>query len=312
MISPLQQPTATVSLEQQAPTSRHSTDIDFTFDTTAVDGPTIDKCGSTIGACLAHMAPADLAATHVVSTSVVVEQPSHQPRSSQPAVAAFRGSSSDDAMPAALQLAGKQQQQQHMPPLVAAAEIDPAALAPALAEQAPVINAAAGPGHQPAQQHAQQQQHEQSSSEDDSWTPGQPQSSGGDAHVADADLDDEETWNPNGPPPHYCTNCTARLYQPPTCSDCGHSSEQDGSLFDPVSSADSVAGASVALNRPLIIWDDAMLLHEEGKAVPHPERPDRLRAIMARLVGDGVAGAALTKVGAAECTCTEERCTASS
>jgi hypothetical protein len=38
-----------------------------------------------------------------------------------------------------------------------------------------------------------------------------------------------------------------------------------------------------------------MLLHEEGKAVPHPERPDRLRAIMARLVGNGLAGAACRK-----------------
>jgi hypothetical protein len=182
------------------------------------------------------------------------------------------------------------------------AAADAAASAPAQAEQALVSNAATAHGQQVSPQHAQQQdqqeqqQQRQSLSEDDSWTPGQPQSSGGDAHAADADLDDdEESWDPNGPPPQYCTNCTARLYQPPTCSDCGHSSEQDGSLFEAISSAESPAGtaaAAAAADRPLIIWDDEMLLHEEGKAVPHPERPDRLRAIMARLVGNGLAGAA--------------------
>jgi hypothetical protein len=210
-------------------------------------------------------------------------------------VAEFSGGN-DGATHTALQLAGTQQQ-----PMVAAAAADAAASARAQAEQALVSNAATALGQQVSPQHAQQQdqqeqqQQRQSSSEDDSWTPGQPQSSGGDVHAADADLDDdEESWDPNGPPPQYCTNCTARLYQPPTCSDCGHSSEQDGSLFEAISSAESTAGtaAAAAAGRPLIIWDDEMLLHEEGKAVPHPERPDRLRAIMARLVGNGPAGAA--------------------
>jgi hypothetical protein len=238
------------------------------------------------------MAPADPAAAHAFSTSVVVEQPSHQQHSSQPEVAEFSGGN-DGATHTALQLAGTQQQ-----PMVAAAAADAAASARAQAEQALVSNAATALGQQVSPQHAQQQdqqeqqQQRQSSSEDDSWTPGQPQSS--DVHAADADLDDdEESWDPNGPPPQYCTNCTARLYQPPTCSDCGHSSEQDGSLFEAISSAESTAGtaAAAAAGRPLIIWDDEMLLHEEGKAVPHPERPDRLRAIMARLVGNGPAGA---------------------
>jgi hypothetical protein len=235
------------------------------------------------------MAPADLAAAHAISTTVVVEQHSHQLQSSHLSAEELLGGSNDDGLHTEQQLASKQQ---HSPAMLASA-------APAQADPALLSSAAPEHGHLAVQQHAQQQQQQQdqqqqqSSSEDDSWTPGQPQSSGGNANAADADLDDdEETWDPNGPPPQYCTNCTARLYQPPTCSDCGHSSDQDDSLFEAVSSADALAGtAATADGRPLIIWDDELLLHEEGKAVPHPERPDRLRAIMARLVGNGLAGA---------------------
>lgn len=127
-------------------------------------------------------------------------------------------------------------------------------------------------------------------SADDSWTPGQPQSSEDNADVADYG---EETWDPTGAPPQYCTNCTARLYTN-ECSDCGHSSEHDGTLFDSSSGTSSAADVAAHSHhqhsKPLIIWDDDMLLHEEGKAVPHPERPDRLRAIMARLVGNQLTG----------------------
>lgn len=136
------------------------------------------------------------------------------------------------------------------------------------------------------------EQQQPTDSADDSWTPGQPQSSEDNAGVADYE---EETWDPNGPPPQYCTNCTARLYTQ-ECSDCGHSSEQDGTLFDGSSgiskTAAPLADPQQQVNKPLIIWDDDMLLHEEGKAVPHPERPDRLRAIMAQLMGNKLTGAA--------------------
>ncbi|KAF6262605.1 hypothetical protein COO60DRAFT_599500 [Scenedesmus sp. NREL 46B-D3] len=220
MISPLQHPTAAVSLEQQTFTSHHSTHATFSPESTAVDGPAVDKCGSTHGVCLGHMAPADLAA-RAISTSVVVEQlsqPTLQLLSSPPAVADVHGDN-DDAILTALQLAGTQQQQQHMPPLVASPDTGAAASAPALVEQEPLSNVVAGHGHQANQQHAQQQQ--QSSSEDDSWTPGQPQSSGGNAHAADADLDDEETWDPNGPPlstaqtaPGACTSAYLQRLRP--------------------------------------------------------------------------------------------------
>eukprot|EP00878_Enallax_costatus_P001106 GHUV01001243.1.p1 GENE.GHUV01001243.1~~GHUV01001243.1.p1 ORF type:complete len:446 (+),score=139.99 GHUV01001243.1:316-1653(+) len=138
-----------------------------------------------------------------------------------------------------------------------------------------------------ALQHLAAEQQQPTDSADDSWTPGQPQSSADNADVADYE---EETWDPTGPPPQYCTNCTARIYAP-ECSDCGHNCEADGALFD---SSVRVSAQFAAVQQegyaPIIIWDDSMLLHEEGKAVPHPERPDRLRAIMARLMGNQLTG----------------------
>lgn len=156
-------------------------------------------------------------------------------------------------------------------------------------------------------------------SEDDSWTPGQqqPQNSGMDEQAEaepapsaddnsssddddmmaaaaayddfdDADLDDA-AWDPDLPVPSYCTNCTARLFVSARCSDCGHSNEQDSELLSS-SAASAEAEAVPAGDSPLIIWDDDMLLHEEGKREPHPERPDRLRAVMAQLNSNGLTG----------------------
>jgi hypothetical protein len=96
----------------------------------------------------------------------------------------------------------------------------------------------------------------------------------------------------------YCTNCTAALYTSFQCDDCGHAKAQDTSLF---SCEQQHATGSMALalpphahqqqqQRPLLIWDEHMLLHDEGKVEPHPERPDRLRAIMAQLTRSGLTG----------------------
>ena len=41
----------------------------------------------------------------------------------------------------------------------------------------------------------------------------------------------------------------------------------------------------------VLAWDERMTLHAEGRHNPHPERPDRLRAVMARLLDSGLAGA---------------------
>ena len=43
----------------------------------------------------------------------------------------------------------------------------------------------------------------------------------------------------------------------------------------------------------VLAWDERMTLHAEGRHNPHPERPDRLRAVMARLFDSGLAGALL-------------------
>lgn len=145
-------------------------------------------------------------------------------------------------------------------------------------------------------------------SEDDSWSPGQPQHSGDQAGAATSldgsdddmmaaaydDLDgheDEAAWDPHLPAPVYCTNCTARLIISDRCSDCGHSNDQDSELLTcSAVSADTSTGAAADGSCPLIIWDDSMLLHEEGKLEPHPERPDRLRAVIAQLQGNGLTG----------------------
>ena len=39
-----------------------------------------------------------------------------------------------------------------------------------------------------------------------------------------------------------------------------------------------------------LVWDERMELHEEGKVCPHPERPDRVRAVMSRLLASQLAG----------------------
>lgn len=269
MISPLPTPRQTADEH----TSHHSTYGAFSLESAAVDG-SADKCGSTSGACPAHMAPADItqrgstadAITTTSSAVVVAAQQQVRHPSSQPAGAS---NGLPGLQPQQPELASKPQRQQPQQPATMAAV------------------AAAAP--QPADLNTPEQQLQQATdSEDDSWTPGQQQSSG-DAH-ADNEFEEEETWDPHGPPPQYCTNCTARLCSS-ECSDCGHSSEQDEALFDSSSSGSGQPIAtSPAAGQPLIVWDDEMLLHEEGKAVPHPERPDRLRAIMARLVGNGLTG----------------------
>jgi histone deacetylase 6 len=105
----------------------------------------------------------------------------------------------------------------------------------------------------------------------------------------DADAD-EAAWDPQMPPPVYCTNCTARLYVVDRCSDCGHSNEHDSELLTCSAVSADTAAAAPAGECPLIIWDESMLLHEEGKHEPHPERPDRLRAVMAQLSSNGLTG----------------------
>ena len=47
-----------------------------------------------------------------------------------------------------------------------------------------------------------------------------------------------------------------------------------------------------------LVWDERMQLHAEGQVRPHPERPDRIRAVMARLLNSNVAGELMFSFGA--------------
>ncbi len=46
-------------------------------------------------------------------------------------------------------------------------------------------------------------------------------------------------------------------------------------------------------NTTVLCYDERMTEHEEGKPNPHPERPDRIRAVMARLKRQGLLGECL-------------------
>lgn len=101
------------------------------------------------------------------------------------------------------------------------------------------------------------------------------------------------------PPRRFCTNCTQQLLFSDECSACGHSAADDDDLFDSgAAGGDAVddaalrtaIGAAAAAGAPLLCYDERMLLHDEGRSHPHPERPDRLRAIMARLSRSGLSG----------------------
>ena len=76
--------------------------------------------------------------------------------------------------------------------------------------------------------------------------------------------------------------------------DCGHNLADDSALFE---GGSTTTKASAVESLPsgcsectVLAWDERMALHAEGRAAPHPERPDRLRAIMARLLTSGIAG----------------------
>ena len=76
--------------------------------------------------------------------------------------------------------------------------------------------------------------------------------------------------------------------------DCGHDSHDDAAIFDGRLLVEDAPGsrwrglqgdALVALS-----YDERMELHEEGGNSTHPERPDRIRAVMARLHAAGLVG----------------------
>ncbi|KAL3639341.1 Histone deacetylase 15 [Castilleja foliolosa] len=135
----------------------------------------------------------------------------------------------------------------------------------------------------------------------------------------DEDDDDEDSdWEPSVlPDPNvveipkwFCLNCTMlNIGDDFHCDVCGEHREsgilQRGFLASPLHRLDMLAenGAHAAdelqdspsqsiasIKRTAIGYDERMLLHEEAvkKPHPHPERPDRLRAIAASLSAAGI------------------------
>lgn len=72
------------------------------------------------------------------------------------------------------------------------------------------------------------------------------------------------------------------------CERCGHDAASDPLELTKVpklsfSRSDTDRGVAV-------VYDERMALHSKGDGVPHPERPDRLRAILSRMLNSGLAG----------------------
>ena len=64
---------------------------------------------------------------------------------------------------------------------------------------------------------------------------------------------------------------------------CGYMDGQETSIFDPVVPPPRRTSMLAASGSAVISYDDRMLLHDENLQPLHPERADRLRAVMARL-----------------------------
>lgn len=103
-------------------------------------------------------------------------------------------------------------------------------------------------------------------------------------------LDEYFRFKPMG---HWnCTNCTGTLWGL-TCMECGHHSAQDDDLFDAGELLGAKPPETASVIDCVLAYDDRMLLHEEAhvdKKSSHPERPDRIRAVMARLKASALSG----------------------
>ncbi|XP_073006215.1 histone deacetylase 15-like isoform X2 [Typha latifolia] len=139
--------------------------------------------------------------------------------------------------------------------------------------------------------------------------------------VYDDEDDEDSDWEPVN---HFvikkwfCSNCTmSNFYDVSHCDVCGEPRESELSGYDVFQSlvgkeacvsvdADAVCNyhASSSKTCTAIGFDERMLLHceVEMKSHPHPERPDRLRAIAASLVAAGIFPAKCSLIPAREIT----------
>ncbi|KAL2247127.1 UNVERIFIED_CONTAM: Histone deacetylase 15, partial [Sesamum indicum] len=136
-------------------------------------------------------------------------------------------------------------------------------------------------------------------------------------HGFEDDEDDDSDWEPSALPDHhvvevpkwFCLNCTmVNIGDDLHCDVCGEHRESgilkrghlaspfygaEGLTEDDAHAADGLQGPSLQSfpsdNATAIGFDERMLLHEEVvmKSHPHPERPDRIRAIAASLAAAG-------------------------
>lgn len=97
---------------------------------------------------------------------------------------------------------------------------------------------------------------------------------------SDYDSDDMDPDLPHA----YCVNCTVRLYGN-VCTCCGHKAVEDNQIFS--TEICSTASSSPS-NQTVLSWDERMMLHAETKLPPHPERPDRIRAVISRITASGL------------------------
>ncbi|KAK4409587.1 Histone deacetylase 15 [Sesamum angolense] len=137
-------------------------------------------------------------------------------------------------------------------------------------------------------------------------------------HDFEDDEDDDSDWEPSALPDHnvveipkwFCLNCTmVNIGDDLHCDVCGEHRESgilkrghlaspfygaEGLTEDDAHAADGLQGPSLQSfasdNATAIGFDERMLLHEEVvmKSHPHPERPDRIRAIAASLAAAGI------------------------
>ena len=86
--------------------------------------------------------------------------------------------------------------------------------------------------------------------------------------------------------PTPCCGATPVL---PALQGCSHDALQDGSIF---STASQPGQREVSPEGTVLAYDERMLLHrdESARGSPHPERPDRIKAVMARLERAGLTG----------------------
>jgi len=119
-------------------------------------------------------------------------------------------------------------------------------------------------------------------------------------------------------PPHHCINCTGLVWGT-MCMECNHFITEDSELFNTAVHPDAQPPLSASIAQCVLAYDERMMLHceedketdegdrydDEGnigggfssgggnsssRSTPHPERPDRIRSVMARLESEALAG----------------------